>query len=316
MDYSDIRTLGRFITRIEDQDLNALSELEDRFRNAEKKAQVIGITGPPGAGKSTLTNQIIRRLASYSKVAVIAVDPSSFISTGALLGDRVRMQEHANNPNVFIRSMSNRNNLGGLSAATPDIIKAFSCYGYDYVIVETVGVGQDEIDIVKFSDTVTLVLHPASGDDMQALKAGVMEIADIFVVNKCDFGNEAEKTYNIIDYWIGMNPREYKPPIIRTQAVTGDGVDDLLRSFDQHREYMTDHPDVDDFRRRIRAEHELTQKLYLLIEDRINRSDGNIIREFSEKVMRDEIQPLAAAENILKGVFNEDRSYRDSSKEY
>ncbi|MCK9225459.1 MAG: methylmalonyl Co-A mutase-associated GTPase MeaB [Candidatus Muirbacterium halophilum] len=303
MDYIRIRELSRFITQVENQDIIALEKLESLCLKNPSKSHVIGITGPPGAGKSTLTNKLISEFTKKGKVAVIAIDPSSFFSTGALLGDRVRMQEHSTNPNVFIRSLSNRNHLGGLSVSTPDIIKAFSVYNYDYIIVETVGVGQDEIDIVKFSDTVVLVLHPASGDDMQALKAGVMEIADIFVVNKADIKNEAEKTFNIINYWINLNPRKWNPPILKTQAINGEGVVELVEKINKHSDYILNNPESVRFRKEMKAKHELMAKLYLVVENLVQQKYPEFFEENSDKIIKGEIEPLMAAKNIISGVL-------------
>lgn len=303
MDYREVRELSRFITKVENQEFEALDRLERLCLEYNGKTHVIGITGPPGAGKSTLTNKLISEFSSKGKVAVIAIDPSSFFSDGALLGDRVRMQEHSTNPNVFIRSLSNRNCLGGLSAATPDIIKAFGVYGYDYIIVETVGVGQDEIDIVKFSDSVILVLHPASGDDMQALKAGVMEIADIFVVNKADIRNEAEKTFNIIDYWINLNPRDWTPPILKTEAINGSGVKELVEKIILHSDFIEKNPESIRFRKEKKAKHELLSKLYLVIESMVEEKYPEFFEENSRKIMNGEIEPLMAAKNIISGVL-------------
>jgi LAO/AO transport system kinase len=303
MDYIRIRELSRFITKVENQEIEALEHLERLNLNNQCKSHVIGITGPPGAGKSTLTNKLISQFSKKGKVAVIAIDPSSFFSTGALLGDRVRMQEHSTNPDVYIRSLSNRNHLGGLSASTPDIIKAFSVYGYDYIIVETVGVGQDEIDIVKFSDTVVLVLHPASGDDMQALKAGVMEIADVFVVNKADIKNEAEKTFNIIDYWINLNPRDWNPPILKTEAINGNGIDMLVENIERHFEYVLKNPESVVFRKEMKARHELMSKLYLVVEDMVKERFPDFFEENSKKIISGDIEPLMAAKNIISGVL-------------
>jgi len=295
--------ISRFITKVENQDVRALEILEERLKQKDSKTRVIGITGSPGAGKSTLTNCLIRMLSKKSKVAVIAIDPASLFSDGALLGDRVRMQEHSTNPNVFIRSVSNRNCLGGLSAATPDIIRVFMAYDYDYVIVETVGVGQDEIDIVKFSDTVMLVLHPASGDDMQAMKAGVMEIADLFVVNKCDLKNEAEKTFNIIEYWVRMNPRQWDPPIVKTSAIDGEGIEKLIENLETHHEFIKENPDVNFRRNQLRAKHEITRKMQLLIEKKISQINPKEYDIMLDKVINNQTRPLEAANHLLKGVL-------------
>lgn len=182
----DIRAVARLISLLEDGRPEAFDEFA-LLKDSGRESQVIGITGPPGAGKSTLTDKLIRSLrAKGMTVGILAVDPSSPFSGGAILGDRVRMQDHATDPGVYIRSLASRGTLGGLSRATASSVKVLEAAGYDAVIIETVGVGQSEVDIVKVADTVVLVSVPGLGDDIQIIKAGVMEIGDIFVVNKCD----------------------------------------------------------------------------------------------------------------------------------
>ena len=204
------------------------------------KARIVGITGPPGAGKSTLASSLIRQFRKGSKtVGVVAVDPSSPFSGGAILGDRIRMMDTSLDEGVFIRSVATRGAMGGLSAAAGDLVTVMDAAGFEVVIVETVGVGQDEIDIVREADSVILALVPGLGDDIQALKAGVMEIADIFVVNKAD-REGADKLVREIEYLLALSPArgEWTPPVVRTVASRNEGIEDLAGKLDEHHRFL------------------------------------------------------------------------------
>lgn len=226
---SDFRVLAKLITKIENDRFGS----EDILRNLYKENSetiVIGITGPPGAGKSSLTDRIIKEYRNLGKnVGVVAVDPSSPFTGGAILGDRIRMCDHATDPGVFIRSMGSRGSLGGLAPATIDVLNLMKSVGFDVLIVETVGVGQSEIDVMSIADTVLLVLVPGMGDDVQALKAGIMEIADIFVINKADKDGK-ERLAAELNMIINLNRHrlEWEPPVVETVATENRGTSELM----------------------------------------------------------------------------------------
>ncbi len=230
--------LSKLISKVE-TDSSSIFKIINSVKSIPNHVYTIGITGPPGAGKSTITNQIIKKFRALNfKIGVIAIDPSSPFTGGAVLGDRVRMQEHSLDNSVFIRSVGSRGDLGGLSSSTSSIIKLFDIFGLDIVIIETVGVGQTELDIIKISDCVLVTLVPEAGDGIQAMKAGLMEIGDIFVVNKADRGG-ADKLAREIDYMISLKHDDLtrKTNVLTTQAENDIGIDEVIKEIINFREY-------------------------------------------------------------------------------
>jgi len=255
------RAVARLLSLVQDGSPQ-LREVAAALAPHSGRARVVGLTGPPGVGKSTSTSALLGALrARGERVGVLAVDPSSPFSGGALLGDRVRMGEHATDPGVFIRSMATRGHLGGLAAATPQALRVLDAAGCDIVLVETVGVGQSEVEVVALADTTVVLLAPGMGDGVQAAKAGILEIADVFVVNKAD-RDGAEATVREVQNALSMGRREqpgppWRPPVVRTVASRGEGVDDLVAALDSHRGWLVEHgQEGDGRRRRARAEIE------------------------------------------------------------
>lgn len=233
----DKKALARCISIIENEVDGYESILENLKLN--KKIPVIGITGPPGAGKSTLLNGILKYLVNQNKrVGVIAVDPTSPFNFGSLLGDRIRMRDHFTNPNVFIRSLATRGSLGGVSAKTIEVIDIMRGAEFDYIFVETVGVGQSEVEIAGIADTTILVLVPESGDEIQTIKSGIMEIADIFVVNKSDREGANNFVQNLNLFLKDKNFDQWKPPIIQTVATQEGGIANIIENVLRHSEII------------------------------------------------------------------------------
>lgn len=229
----DKKALARCITIVENE-LDGHQEILTSLR-FHKNTPVVGITGPPGAGKSTLINAIIKKLTEQGKsVGIIAIDPTSPFNYGSLLGDRLRMAEHFVNENVFIRSLATRGSLGGLSATIIEVVDMMRAFSFDYIIVETVGVGQSEVEIVGLADTTVLVLVPESGDEVQSLKSGVMEIADMFVINKSDRAGASIFLKNILQLVHSRPRKDWSIPVIKAVATKHEGIDELIEAIDKH----------------------------------------------------------------------------------
>lgn len=259
----DIRAAARLISQIESRDPSAMPLLREFYRRSGKSC-VVSVTGAPGVGKSTLTDRLIEHYrAAQKRVAVIAVDPSSPFTGGAVLGDRIRMSRHYEDDGVFIRSMATRGHLGGLARAAGDVVHVLDAMGWDIIIVETVGVGQGEVDVVHLADTVLLVLAPGGGDDVQAAKAGLMEIGDVFVVNKANRAG-ADQTVKEIEEMLELNERSpdiWRPPVLRTEALDGEGAADVLAEIAAHLSFLEAHPAQKRHRRMERARWMLEEAL-------------------------------------------------------
>jgi LAO/AO transport system kinase len=296
----DVRALARLISLVEDESPRVRSVIKDLLPSTGA-ARIIGLTGAPGVGKSTVTGALVGAFrAAGHRVAVLAVDPTSPFTGGALLGDRVRMQEHATDEAVFIRSMASRGHLGGLAAATPQAIRVLDAAGFELIIIETVGVGQAEVAIASLADSVVVLLAPGMGDAIQAAKAGILEVADLFVVNKAD-KPDARQVVRDIRNMIALadrKPDDWKPPIITTVALNGprdEGIAELARRLDAHWAWLGVSGELKR-RRQARAREEITALAFAALRGRLTT---NNVDELAARVADGALDPFQAAEEIL-----------------
>lgn len=295
----DKRSIARLITLIEEKSDDAIAALKQIYKYTGK-ARIIGITGAPGSGKSSLVNRLARTIRTKNKkIGIIAIDPTSPFTGGAILGDRIRMQDLALDEGVFIRSMGTRGALGGLSEACYDAVKILDASGMDYIIIETVGVGQSEIDIVKLADIVLLVMVPGMGDDVQAIKAGIMEIGDIFVVNKSD-KDGADRLVTEIGMALDLScdKNSWRPPVIKTIATEGSGIAELDENIDRVWEHLTK-GDYLKIRRRNRIKREIVDLLTKRILNKMLETYSEKIEDLIDQAMEKQIDPHSAMETIL-----------------
>ncbi len=302
----DRRSVARAITLVENRSPERFKLLTG-LRSAASKAHVVGITGSPGAGKSSLVDQLtVEYRRQGLTVGIIAVDPSSPFTGGALLGDRIRMQRHATDPGVFIRSMGARGNLGGLAPATREAIQILAASGKDLVLVETVGVGQSELEVMKLADTTVVILTPGAGDSIQTIKAGIMEIADIFAVNKADLPG-AKRLAREVEVMLQTNcsGAPWCPPVIETVTINRRGIGDLAESIKKHFEYLVQSGKLID-KRRQRAGDQVLEIITALIRDWFKRDapKDTHVSELMCKLAEDSIDPYSAATIILERLFN------------
>lgn len=297
----DRRALARMVTLIENEAPQARRYLTELHQHSGR-AHIIGVTGSPGAGKSTLVTQMVRELRSRErKVGVVAVDPSSPFSGGAILGDRIRMMELAGDPGVFIRSMASRGSLGGLAASTRDVVRSMDAADYDPIIIETVGTGQAEVEVMRTAQTVLVVVAPGMGDDIQAIKAGILEIADIFVVSKMDKPG-ADQTVAELAMLLSLDSHRRKAawriPIAKVAAIKGQGIPQLIDAIQQHREYLTESGMMEH-----RAQRQIRSELQVLIMQAVaNSLKANISEEEWNALIADitkrERDPYSVAQEL------------------
>lgn len=296
----DRLALSRLISVVESRKYSITKILKE-INPLTGNSYLIGITGPPGAGKSTLISCIVRSLSKQGKkIGILAVDPTSPFSGGAVLGDRIRMQEHTQDKNVFVRSLGSRGSHGGLSRSTAELIKLYDAFGMDLIIIETVGVGQTELDIIDIADTVIVVLVPEAGDVIQTMKAGLMEIADIFVVNKAD-RDGANKLIRYIHSMVGKDNEsvEWQVSVLSSVATNCEGVSELLEEIDKHRKYLMDN-DLMEQKQKEKRREEFIHSIMDLFQDKISAElEKPEISELIAEVKNGDADPYESAEDIF-----------------
>ena len=300
----DRRSLARVISKIEDEDPQTPEIISELYQHTGA-ALSVGFTGPPGAGKSSIIAKLIELFREEDKkIGVVSVDPSSPFTKGAILGDRIRLVDHFLDKNVFIRSMGNRGHLGGLAGGSRLAGLAMEAYGMDVVIYETMGVGQGEVEVASAADTVVLCLQPGAGDAVQALKAGVMEIADIFCINKSDHPQASEAKAQVrstLEIGHELDPDAPMPPIIMTRGDAGEGVEELKEAIEEHRASLEESGELEERRRSSQREFVVswaTNKMQNEMQERLEREDT----ELMERVYNRELDPISASEKIFEEI--------------
>jgi len=295
------RAVGRLISLVEDASPQ-LREVMAALAPHAGRARVVGLTGSPGVGKSTSTAALVSAYRNLGhRVGVLAVDPSSPFSGGALLGDRVRMQDHATDAGVFIRSMASRGHLGGLAWATPQALRVLDAAGFDVILIETVGVGQAEVEIASHADTTVVLLAPGMGDAMQAMKAGILEIADLYVVNKADrdgADNTVRDLRNAMSQGDGPHAG-WRPPILKTVAARGEGIEEVVAAVDDHHRWLIDTGELGR-RRTARAAAEIEAIAITALRERLgDLHDGSLLDDLAADVVAGTTDPYAAADALV-----------------
>ena len=306
----DRRALARMVTLIENESPQARRYLAELHQNAGR-AHIIGVTGAPGAGKSTLVTHLVREFRRRErKIGVVAVDPSSPFTGGAILGDRIRMMELAGDPNVFIRSMASRGSLGGLSAATRDVVRAMDAAGYNPVIIETIGTGQAEVEVMRAAQTVLVVSAPGMGDEIQAIKAGILEIADIFVVSKADKPG-ADQTVAELAMLLSLDPHRrhhdktkpyWRIPVLKTSAIKDQGITQLVDAIEQHYQYLVESDMLANrTQRQVRSEVEalVLHSVMLALKEKVTDAEW---QQFMQDITTRERDPYSVALELQKRI--------------